>query len=51
MNSVIPCRDCFKSLINAGVVEIVVERIDPYDPYSGFLINHSSITIRKFELG
>lgn len=50
MNCVIPCQKCFGSLINAGVVEIVVERTDVYDSHTQFLINNSKIKIRSFRL-
>lgn len=50
MNSIIPCSKCFGTLINAGIVEIVVEETTQYDKMSAFLINNSSIKIRRFEL-
>lgn len=50
MNSVIPCQKCFGTLINAGIVEIVIEDITLYDKHTEFLINNSSIKIRSFKL-
>ena len=50
MNSVIPCKNCFGTLINAGVVEIVVKSIKPYDVWTEFLINNSDVKIREFKL-
>lgn len=50
MNCVIPCKNCFGTLINAGIVEIVVDETTVYDKYTQFLIDNSSIKIRKFEL-
>lgn len=50
MNSVIPCKNCYGTLINAGIVEIVVEKTEVYDKYTQFLIDNSDIKIRKFEL-
>ena len=50
MNSVIPCKNCFGTLINAGVVEIVVDKTDMYDKYTEFIINNSTIKIRPFNL-
>ena len=50
MNSVIPCKNCFGTLINAGVKEIVVEKTDVYDKHTQYLINKSSIIIRPFEI-
>ncbi len=50
MNSVIPCKNCFGTLINAGIIEIVVDEAKAYDKYTQFLIDNSSIKIRSFEL-
>ena len=50
MNSIIPCQKCFGTLINAGVVEIVIERLDYYDKFTPFLLNNSNITVREFQL-
>ena len=48
MNSKIPCKNCFGTLINAGIVEIVVEDKVVYDKYTQFLIDNSNIKIREF---
>lgn len=50
MNTVIPCQKCFGTLINAGIVEIVIESTDMYDKFTQFLLSNSSIKIRKFNL-
>lgn len=50
MNCIIPCKNCFGSLINAGIVEIVVDDIKVYDKYTQYLIDNSTIKIRRFEL-
>lgn len=50
MNSLHPCKNCFGALINAGILEIVVDDISYYDKYTKFLSDNSSITIRRFEL-
>jgi len=50
MNSVIPCQKCFGTLINAGIIEIVIEKAEVYDKHTKFLIDNSSIKIRRFEL-
>jgi len=50
MNSVIPCKNCFGTLINAGVTEIVIEEAKVYDKHTQFLIDNSDIKIREFEL-
>lgn len=48
MNSVVPCNKCFGTLINAGVVEIVITATIPYDDHTQFLIDNSNIKIREF---
>lgn len=50
MNSRIPCKNCFGTLINAGIVEIVVEETTVYDRYTRFLIDNSNIKIRSFKI-
>lgn len=50
MNSVIPCCPCYGTLINAGIVEIVVEKTTVYDKHTQFLIDNSNIEIREFKL-
>ena len=50
MNSLIPCQKCFGTLINAGIVEIVIDEVTVYDEHTQFLINNSNIKIRKFNL-
>ena len=48
MNSVIPCKNCYSTLINAGIVEIVVDEVKVYDKHTQFIIDNSSIKIRPF---
>lgn len=50
MNCVIPCKNCFGALINAGVIEVVVDDAKVYDEHTQFLIDNSNIKIREFEL-
>jgi len=50
MNSVIPCKNCFGTLINSGISEIVVDTVEVYDEYTKYLINNSQIIIRAFDL-
>jgi len=50
MNCIIPCKNCLGTLINAGIVEIVVEDVKVYDKYTQFFIDNSNIKIRRFEL-
>lgn len=50
MNCVIPCKDCFGKLINAGIIEIVVDDAQCYDVHTQFQIDNSNIHIRSFDL-
>ena len=50
MNCIVPCKNCFSSLINAGIVEIVVDKVETYDKHTEFIINNSSIKLRSFKL-
>lgn len=47
---VLPCKNCWGMLINAGVVEVVVEELNYYDKRSEDLIENSQIHIRRFLL-
>jgi len=49
MNSVIPCSNCYGTLINAGICEIVVDKLTVFDKHTQFLIDNSNILIREFE--
>uniref|UniRef100_A0A6M3JZ95 Putative CMP/dCMP deaminase zinc-binding n=1 Tax=viral metagenome TaxID=1070528 RepID=A0A6M3JZ95_9ZZZZ len=50
MNCVLPCKNCMSLLINAGISEIVVTSLNPYDDYSKYILNHSSIKVREFDI-
>jgi dCMP deaminase len=50
MNSVIPCKNCYGTLINAGITEIVIEKVEVYDKFTQFLIDNSDIKLREFNL-
>lgn len=50
MNCVIPCKNCFGTLINAGIKEIVVDKIEVYDVHTKFLIENSNIKLRSFNI-
>jgi dCMP deaminase len=45
MNSIQPCKNCIGTLINAGIVEIVIEQLKPYDTYSEFIYSNSKSSI------
>lgn len=51
LNEIIPCRNCFSTLINAGVSEIVCIGLIWYDSYTEFIKQNSSISIRVFVEG
>ena len=50
MNSVIPCSKCFGILINSGIIEVVIAKLETYDEHTQFLIDNSVIKIREFDL-
>ncbi len=50
LNTIISCKNCFSTLINAGIVEIVCLEDKLYDKYSKFIIDNSSIKIRTFKV-
>jgi deoxycytidylate deaminase len=50
MNCIIPCKNCFGALINSGIKEIVVDDTKVYDKSTQYLIDHSQIKIRRFEI-
>jgi len=49
MNCGIPCRECMKLIINAGILELVcLDPEDWYDELSKFLVVNSDVRIRAF---
>lgn len=50
MNTQIPCKTCLSILINAGVSDIVVTSLEPYDSLGDFLIEYSEMRIRLFDI-
>ncbi len=48
LNTVIPCSECLKLIINAGVIEVVCLDRTPYNKESIYLIKESKIKIREF---
>lgn len=45
-----PCLHCIQACINAGIVEIVVTEMIPYNDHAQFIIDHANLTIRKYDL-
>lgn len=50
MNWISPCQNCIQSCINAGIKEIVVTKLGNYNEHSQFILEHTHIKIREFEL-
>lgn len=50
LNCIIPCRDCMKLLVNAGVMEVVVEEVQPYHKESIIIAEYGNVNIRRFDL-
>lgn len=48
MNCIVPCKDCASLLVNAGVVEVVVESLTLYHAMSTSILK--DIKLRRFEL-
>jgi len=48
MSCGIPCSNCLKEIINAGVKDIVVLSLQTYDDNSMYLLNNSDLGIRLF---
>jgi dCMP deaminase len=50
LNRQLPCRNCYSTLINAGIVEIVCTELSKYDKSSEFIIKNSTIKNRIYNL-
>jgi len=48
MNCPIPCKECLKKIINAGIKDVVCTRLDAYDGLSEFLLSYSDLKIRTY---
>jgi deoxycytidylate deaminase len=48
LNTVLPCMECTKAIINAGIVEVVAEADGVYDGTSRFLRENSSVIWRTY---
>jgi len=51
MSCGIPCKDCMIVIINAGIEELIVTKLDYYNFMAKFLVKESKIKIRVFDLG
>lgn len=47
---ILPCKNCLCEIINAGIEEVVVLEHQPYDQASLFLIKHSGLRIRAYDI-
>lgn len=48
MNCGIPCKECLKLIINAGISEIVCISMKTYDNLTDFLVNNTKLKIRTY---
>jgi len=49
MNCGIPCKDCFKKIINAGIAEIVCTNLTTYDIMTDYLLEQSHVKARVYD--
>jgi len=49
MNDQIPCKNCLAILINAGVKEVAVTKLELYDGEGEYLARYGGLKIRTFE--
>jgi len=49
MNCPIPCSQCLVEIINAGISEIVVTKLEYYDEVSKYILKESGLLVRIFE--
>jgi dCMP deaminase len=50
MNCITPCKDCMILLVNAGIVEVVIEELKFYHEMSKTIASHGNIKIRTFDI-
>lgn len=48
MSCGVPCKDCMKKIINAGIVEIVCGSLELYDSLSKYLLDNSTVKMRLY---
>ena len=49
MNTQIPCKNCMGVLINAGIRQVVVTSLKPYDELSITMVRQSGISVITFD--
>jgi dCMP deaminase len=49
-NCNIPCGDCLIEIINSGIEEVIVTGLEFYDEKSKYLLKHSSLKVRVYEM-
>jgi dCMP deaminase len=49
LNSNVPCAECLKEIINAGIIEVVCQPGGLYDHMSGWLLDNSNLRVRIFD--
>jgi len=50
MNCVVPCKDCAVLLVNAGIVEVVIEKLVYYHEMSRGIFVYGNVKVREFDL-
>lgn len=50
MNCVLPCKDCATALVNAGIVEVIVNKLKPYHEMSVKIFIQAEVKTREFIL-
>jgi dCMP deaminase len=45
----IPCSVCLVEIINAGIKEVVVTKMEYYDIMSQYLVDHSKLIVREYQ--
>jgi len=46
----VPCKNCLAVIINAGVSEVVCTSLEEYDDMTKFILKHSDLNIRTYNL-
>ena len=49
MNSIIPCKNCATTIVNAGIFEVVVDELTYYDIMSKEIFKSANVLVRSFE--